>query len=149
MPSRPKSSVKAKERGEPYFGGRKCDGPRKPGKARARKGPERPSRRAAPDLLGETEPQVRDRRAVVPSDYQGEPVPPLVMWTVYKHPNDYPTEYVARKFVIAEDFCKSSKESIRSRSLRDVRNLLRSLYPGLIQLKRPPDDEPDVVEIWL
>ena len=151
MPSRrkPKPSVKAKERAEPHFGGRKRDGPRKPGKPQARKSPDRPSRRAAPHLLGEMETQVRDRRAVVPPDYQGEPVLPLVMWTVYKHPNDYPGEYVARKFVIAEDFYRSSKESISSRSLRDVRNVLQSLYPGLIQLKRPPDDEPHVVEVWL
>ena len=104
-----------------------------------------------PVVLAGMERQVRDRdrRAIVPPECQGEPVTPLVMWTVYKHPNDYPGEYVARKFVIAEDFYKSSKDSISSRSLRDVRNLLRSLYPGLIQLKRPPDDEPHVVEVWL
>ena len=63
---------------------------------------------------------------------------PLVMWTVYKHPKDHPGEYVARKFVITEDFYGPSNESISSRSLRDVRNVLRSLYRGLIQLKRPP-----------
>ena len=74
---------------------------------------------------------------------------PLVMWTVYKHPKDYPDEYVARKFVIMEDFYGPSNESISSRSLRDVRNVLRSLYRGLIQLKRPPDDEPHIVEVWL
>jgi len=67
---------------------------------------------------------------------------------VYKHPNDHPADYVARKFVITEDFYRSS-DSISSRSLRDVRNLVRSLYPGLIQLKRPPDDEPHIVEVWL
>src|SRR4029077_6631927 len=143
MPSRrnPKPSVKAKKHAESHFGSRKRDGPR----------PDRPSRRPASDFLAEMERQVRDRdrRAVVPPACQGEPVTPLVMWTVYKHPNDYPGEYVARKVVIAEDFYRSSKESISSRSLRDVRNLLRSLYPGLIQLKRPPDDEPYVVEVWL
>jgi hypothetical protein len=48
-----------------------------------------------------------------------------------------PGEYVARKFVIKEDSYGPSNESISSRSLRDVRNVLRSLYPGLIQLKRP------------
>jgi hypothetical protein len=73
----------------------------------------------------------------------------LVMWTVYKHPKDYPGEYVARKFVITEDFYRPSNESISSRSLRDVRSVLRSLYSGLIQLKRPPDDEPHIVEVWL
>ena len=78
-------------------------------------------------------------------------VPRLPLWFKIdtKHPNDYPGDYVARKFVITEDFYRSSKESISSRSLRDVRNVLRSLYPGLIQLKRPPDDEPYLVEVWL
>ena len=119
---------------------------------RARK-PSQPQRQnsSAPGRLAEMERQVRDRdrRAVVPPAFQREPVTPLVMWTVYEHPKDCPGEYVARKFVITEDFYRSSNESISSRSLRDVRNLLRSLYPGLIQLKRPPDDEPHVVEVWL
>ena len=71
------------------------------------------------------------------------------MWEGVQAPKDYPGEYVARKFVITEDVYRSSNESISSRSLTDVRNVLRSLYPGLIQLKRPPDDEPHVVEVWL
>ena len=74
---------------------------------------------------------------------------PLVMWRVYKHPKDYPSEYVARKFVITEDFYGPTYESISSRSLRDVRNVLRSLYRGLIQLKRLPDDGPHILEVWL
>ena len=50
MASRRKSkpSVKAKERAEPHFGSRKRDGPRKPRKPQARKGPDRPSLRASP-----------------------------------------------------------------------------------------------------
>jgi hypothetical protein len=149
MPSRrkPKPSVKAKERAEPHFGSRKR-GPRKPRKPEALKSPDRTSRRAASDFLAEKERQVRDRRRAVLAP-ASQAVTPLVMWTVYEHPKDCPGEYVARKFVITEDFYRSSNESISSRSLRDVRNLLRSLYPGLIQLKRPPDDEPHVVEVWL
>src|SRR5262249_20414869 len=61
----------------------------------------------------------------------------------------YPGVYVARKIVITEDFYGPSNESISSRSLRDVRNVLRSLYRDLIQLKRIPDDEPEIVELWL
>jgi hypothetical protein len=87
----------------------------------------------------------RDRRAVL----QGEPVTPLVIWKLYKHPKESPGEYVARKFVITGDFYGPSNESISSRSLRDVRNVLRSLYCGLIQLKRLPDDETHIVEVWL
>jgi hypothetical protein len=146
MPSRrkPKPAARAKER----------EGARKPRKPQARKSADRPLRRAAPSapgLLPEMERQARhrDRRAVLPPASQAEPVTPLVMWTVYKNSKDYPGEYVARKFVVKEDFYGPSNESISSRSLRDVRNVLRSLYPGLIQLKRPPDDEPHIVEVWL
>jgi hypothetical protein len=71
------------------------------------------------------------------------------MWRLYKHPKDYPGEYVARKFLITEEFYGPSNETISSRSLRDVRSVLRSLYRGLIQLKRLPDDEPEIVELWL
>jgi hypothetical protein len=145
MPSRrkPKPAARAKERVEPHFGGRKREGARKPRKPQALKSADRPLRRAAssaPGLLPEMERQARhrDRRAVLPPASQGEPVTPLVMWTVYKHPKDYPGEYVARKFVITEDFYGPSNESISSRSLRDVRNVLRSLYRSLMQLKRPP-----------
>ena len=123
---------------------------RKPRKPRARKSAERPLRRAAPSapgLLPEKQARHRDQRALPPA--QGEPVTPLVMWRVYKHPKDYPGEYVARKFLITEDFYGPTYESISSRSLRDVRNVLRSLYRGLIQLKRLPDDEPHIVEVWL
>ena len=154
MASRRKSkpSVNAKERAEPHFGSRKRNGPRKPRKPQARKSPDRPSLRAVSSDSGRLagmKRQVRDRRSVAQPACQVEPVTPLVMWTVYKHPNDYPADYVARKFVITEDVYGPSRESISSRSLRDVRNLLRSLYPGLIQLKRPPDDEPHIVEVWL
>ena len=151
MPSRrkPRPSEKGKERAEPHFGSRKRDASRKPRKRQALKTPDLTSRRAASDFLAEMGRQVRDRdrRAVLAPASQA--VTPLVMWKVYEHPKDCPGEYVAGKFVITEDFYRSSNESISSRSLRDVRNLLRSLYPGLIQLKRPPDDEPHVVEVWL
>ena len=125
---------------------------RKPRKPRARKSAERRLRRAAPSspgLLPEKQAGHRDRRALLPPAYQGKPVTPLVMWRVYKHPKDYPGEYVARKFVITENFYGPTYELTSSRSLRDVRNVLRSLYRGLIQLKRLPDDGPDIVEVWL
>jgi hypothetical protein len=114
---------------------------RKPRKPRARKSADRPS-------MGR-QPRQRNRCAVRPPASQGEPVTPLVMWRVYKHPKDFPGEYVARKFVMTEDFYGPSNESISSRSLRDVRSVLRSLYRGLVQLKRLPDDEPHIVEVWL
>jgi hypothetical protein len=49
------------------------------------------------------------------------------MWTVYKHPKDCPGEYVARKFVVTDDFYRPSNESIRSRSLRTWKRLAEPL----------------------
>ena len=137
---------------KPAASPRKREGARKPRKPQARKSTDRSLRRAAssaPRLLPEMERRTRNRRAVLPCASKVEPVTPLVMWTVYKHPKDHPGEYVARKFVITEDSYGPSNDSISSRSLRDVRNVLRSLYGGLIQLKRRPDDEPHIVEVWL
>jgi len=91
----------------------------------------------------ERQAQHRDRVVLTPAS------PPLVIWKVYEHPKDSPAEYVARKFVITEDFYGASNETVSSRSLRDVRNLLHSLYRGLIQLQLSPDDEPHIVEVWL
>jgi hypothetical protein len=127
---KPKPATRAKERN---------------GACKLRKPQARKNRRwcrvtSAPGCLPDMERQARHReRAVLP----------LVMWKIYEHPKECPAEYVARKFVITEDFYGPSNESISSRSLRDVRNLLRSLYRGLIQLQLSPDDEPHVVEIWL
>jgi len=121
--------------------------PRKPQRWKSRS-----LRRAASSASGllpqlETQAPRRGRCAIL--HLPGEPPTPLVMWKVYKHPKDHPGEYVARKFLITEKSYGPSGESISSRSLRDVQSVLRSLYGGLIQLKRPFDDEPRVAEVWL
>jgi hypothetical protein len=134
--SGPRQSVPTQRKPKPAARAKERDGACKRRKPQARKN--RPWRRAT-SALG-----CHQERAVLPPAS-----PPLVMWKVYEHPKDYPGEYVARKFVITGDFYGPSNESISSRSLRDVQNLLRNLYRGLIQLQLSPDDEPHVVEIWL
>ena len=85
---KPKPATRAKER----------NGACKLRKPQARKN--HPWRRATSGCLPEMERQARHReRAVLPPAS-----PPLVMWKVYEHPKDCPAEYVARKFVITEDF---------------------------------------------
>ena len=63
---------------------------------------------------------------------------PLVMWTLYKHPIDYPGEYVARKLVITEDVYRLTHELISSRSLRDVAKRLAKPVPRLDPVEAPP-----------
>ena len=66
------------------------------------------------------------------------------IWTVYKHPIDYPGKYVARLFrgetptasvMIADDI-----ETIRDIMLRDF---------NLVCLLRSPKDDPNILETWL
>ena len=134
MPSRrkPKPAARAKTR----------EGARKPRKQQARKSADRPLRRAAPSAPGLLPEMARhrDRRAVLPPASQAEPVTPLSCGRCTS----------TRKSVLANTWRGSSssrkilraqQQSISSGSLRDVQNVLRSLYRGLIQLKRHPDDE--------
>ena len=83
-------------------------------------------------------PRHRDRRVVLPPASQAEPVTPLVMWTVYKHPKECPGEYVARKFVITEDFYGPSNELISSRSPEGRAKRLAEPVPRLDPVEAPP-----------
>lgn len=67
----------------------------------------------------------------------------LPIWTLYDHPRDYPTEYVARLF-IGE---KPTDQVLTSKSL----DLLRSemVARGLSCLTRSPGDDPKIIETWL
>lgn len=73
----------------------------------------------------------------------------LYMWTIYKHPLDYPESFVLRRFAIMpgnpepvgdpEPLCIAP-------SLQQAREFLP---PFLTCLPRQPGDHPTVVETWL
>ena len=72
-------------------------------------------------------------------DYAG-----LSMWVVYDHPRDYPNSYVARLWrgetptesvIICKDITV----------LREM--LLAEMH--LVRLDRMPNDEPQIMEVWL
>lgn len=71
---------------------------------------------------------------------------PLVMWTVYEKPRDFPRSYVARKWLVqgGGNF-GPTPEHIVSPSL----DVLRMLLPaGLTCVPRTPGDDPCIVEVW-
>jgi hypothetical protein len=68
--------------------------------------------------------------------------PPLQIWTVYDHPTDYPTEFVARLWLNDSP----STEVLRAPTL----STLRSLLPAhLYCIPRHIHDQPNILEIWL
>ena len=71
----------------------------------------------------------------------------LPIWAVYRHPNDYPTGYVARPWPYGP---QPGPESITvpliSPEIESLRNALGSM--GLTLLLRKEGDDPAVVEMW-
>ena len=64
------------------------------------------------------------------------------LWTIYKHPLDYPDKFIARKFVLD----KPTPEIRIGNTLEEVRELLPR---GLTRFERNPNDESTIVEIWM
>ena len=71
----------------------------------------------------------------------------MFMWTIYDRPRDFPTLFVARKFRISARGAFPTHEIITHLTLSDLRARMRAR--GLTCLERSPEDEPQIVEIWL
>ena len=72
--------------------------------------------------------------------------PPLVMFTVYDHPRDYPDSYVVRRWLIgAGEVTADPEPTCVTPSLELAR---ASIPDGLYLLHRHRDDDPSIVETW-
>lgn len=70
---------------------------------------------------------------------------PLSIWTVYDRPADYPTKFVARRWLATMQLVPTDDVL-----LDDTLDALRNrLPPGLVQMPRDPSDDPNIVESWL
>jgi len=71
----------------------------------------------------------------------------LSIWTVYDHPTDFPTEFVARRHKV-----RPGSEPVATTDLVHGESLaaVRTQIPrGLTRLPRNPHDDPCIVEVWL
>ena len=71
----------------------------------------------------------------------------LSIWTVYAMPNDYPDDFIARRFEIESDGPRPTYDMIQAHDLDIVRAWLQQR--GLTCLTRSPDDDANIVECWL
>jgi hypothetical protein len=69
-------------------------------------------------------------------------MPDLSLWTVYKHPLDYPDKFVARRWLLD----KWTPDVIVADTLEELRE---KLPRGLYNLGRDSRDEPQIVETWI
>jgi hypothetical protein len=70
----------------------------------------------------------------------------LAMWTVYDHPTDYPNQFVARKFLVNSKGVVRTNDMFLADTLEEIRDLLP---PGLMNLYRYAQDDPNIIETWI
>jgi hypothetical protein len=71
----------------------------------------------------------------------------LRMWTVYKHPKDYPSDYVARLWEVNASGPVATASVVIAPSLEFLREQMMEM--GLVMMTRSPKDDPVIVETWL
>lgn len=69
------------------------------------------------------------------------------MWVIYKHPSDYPDQYVARKFQINSPAALPTTDVILESTLDSIRSHMQRKHLTLIQ--REVGDDPVIVESWI
>jgi hypothetical protein len=71
----------------------------------------------------------------------------LPIWTIYRHPSDYPNDYVARVFETGPGEPTPTKFIVRSSEIQALRTTF--IHAGLITLPREDGDDPHIVESWV
>jgi hypothetical protein len=71
----------------------------------------------------------------------------LSIWTIYDHPSDYPSLFVARRFVVDASGPQATTEHIGWHDLDELRAMM--MGAGLTVLTRSPGDDPKIIESWL
>jgi hypothetical protein len=68
------------------------------------------------------------------------------MWTIYKHPLDYPDAWVARRLIVRAGQIWMTYDMFTADTLDEVRALLPQ---GLDRIDRSPNDDPVIAEVWI
>lgn len=73
----------------------------------------------------------------------------LPMLVVYDRPNDFPERVVVRLFVITSGTVRDAIRPDRCWTFRDLECARASRPPKLATLRRCPEDDEKIVEVWL
>jgi hypothetical protein len=73
----------------------------------------------------------------------------LAMWTVYKHPTDYPDKYVARRFEVDASGPRATASVIIMDDLTALRETLCFEMYLTRFTPRSENDDPKIVETWI
>jgi hypothetical protein len=72
----------------------------------------------------------------------------LTLWTIYRHPSDYPGKWVMRghEIVSSAGIVRSHDACIVATTLDEIRSYVP---PGTRCVGRAPQDNPNIYECWL
>jgi hypothetical protein len=70
----------------------------------------------------------------------------IILHTIYKHPKDYPTKFVVRKFIAKAGKIIPDNNAQTADTLEEIRKLVPL---GLQRVPRNKTDDPVIVETWV
>lgn len=71
---------------------------------------------------------------------------PLVIYTIYRNPTDYPGKYVVRRWLVDRTGVHIERVVAVRNSLATARS---AVPPELACIQRQADDDPVIVETWI
>jgi hypothetical protein len=88
---------------------------------------------------------------VITAQYEAEQAGKLSMWTIYNRPSDYPEGYIARRHETDKGGSTATNMVMKSGNTDWHLNLLRTVFErsGLVAIERHPDDDANIVEVWM
>lgn len=72
----------------------------------------------------------------------------LTIWTIYKHPADFPASWVLRGYDVVSGCAEPQPRQV-SHVASTLDGARSGLPPGLTKLARSPDDDPVIFESWV
>lgn len=71
----------------------------------------------------------------------------LEMWTIYRHPRDYPQGFVVRRCWVGQDGDVEHETSASYAG--DLSSARRHVPEGMVCTARHPEDDPAIAEVWI
>lgn len=73
----------------------------------------------------------------------------LSMYTIYFNPRDYPGRFVMREWFIVKGSREPMPAPLPSAVCDTLEEARRALPPGVVWMGRNPEDESQIVEVWV
>jgi hypothetical protein len=81
----------------------------------------------------------------MPDDWDNDRLP---MWVVYDHPRDHPDGFIARMWYSLPR-SMSTDRTLTAATIDELRKAIRCQSPGVVRIRRHPQDDQCIVEVWL